>query len=102
MLSNKKGNRPLVYYWIIAIVAFLVIRYMLNPITMGEKPKEVTYNQFVQMIDNDQVREVTKDDYNYTFTAMVDGDKKKLSPQVYGQILTLQKDYLIRLRIIRT
>ncbi|MDY3005829.1 ATP-dependent metallopeptidase FtsH/Yme1/Tma family protein [Anaerococcus sp. AGMB00486] len=76
MLSNKKGNRPLVYYWIIAIVAFLVIRYMLNPITMGEKPKEVTYNQFVQMIDNDQVREVTKDDYNYTFTAMVDGDKK--------------------------
>lgn len=77
MPSFKKGKRPLVYYWIIAIVAFLVIQQILQPIRAEGKPKEITYSQFVSMIDNGQVREVTKDDYNYTFTAVVDGDKQK-------------------------
>ena len=77
MPSIKKGKRPLVYYWIIAIVAFLVIQQILQPIRAEGKPKEITYSQFVSMIDNGQVREVTKDDYNYTFTAVVDGDKQK-------------------------
>lgn len=76
MPSHRKGKRPLVYYWIIAIVAFLVIQYVLNPLSKGEEAKEVSYSQFVSMIDNDQVREVKKDEYNYTFTAMVDGDKR--------------------------
>ena len=76
MPSIKKGKRPLVYYWIIAIVAFLVIQQVLQPIRAEGKPKEITYSQFVSMIDNGQVREVTKDDYNYTFTAVVDGDKQ--------------------------
>ena len=76
MPSIKKGKRPLVYYWIIAIVAFLVIQQVLQPIRAEGKPKEITYSQFVSMIDKGQVREVTKDNYNYTFTAVVDGEKK--------------------------
>lgn len=76
MPSMKKGKRPLVYYWIIAIVAFLVIQQVLQPIRAEGKPKEITYSQFVSMIDKGQVREVTKDNYNYTFTAVVDGEKK--------------------------
>src|SRR5699024_9218130 len=52
------------------------IQYVLNPLSKGEEAKEVSYSQFVSMIDNDQVREVKKDEYNYTFTAMVDGDKR--------------------------
>lgn len=93
MPSFKKGKRPLVYYWIIAIVAFLVIQQILQPIRAEGKPKEITYSQFVSMIDNGQVREVTKDDYNYTFTAVVDGDKQN-SSQACGLILTLLKDFL--------
>lgn len=98
MPFSKKGNRPLIYYWIIAIVAFLVIRYMLSPITMGDKPKEVTYSQFVEMIDNDQVREVKRDENNYTFTAVVDGDKQTFTTGLWPdtnlteRLLTKSKD----------
>ena len=76
MSSFKKGKKPLVYYWIVAIIAFLVIQQFLQPFNEEGKPKEITYSQFVSMIENGQVREVKKDDYNYTFTAIVDGDKQ--------------------------
>ena len=75
--NNKSdSNRPLFYYWIIAIVLFIVIRFALNPIVAQDGAKEVSYSQFVEMIDNNQVTEVARDETKYTFKAKVDGDEK--------------------------
>lgn len=76
MTNKNKGKKPLLYYWLVAIVIFLVVHFALNPIAMDESVKEVSYSQFVDMIDNDQVTEVSKDDQKYTFKAKVDNDEK--------------------------
>lgn len=76
MTNKNKGKKPLLYYWLVAIVIFLVVHFALNPITADESVKEVSYSQFVDMIDNDQVTEVSKDDQKYTFKAKVDNDEK--------------------------
>ena len=76
MTNQNKGKKPLLYYWLVAIVIFLVVHFALNPIATDESVKEVSYSQFVDMIDNDQVTEVSKDDQKYTFKAKVDNDEK--------------------------
>lgn len=76
MTNKNKGKKPLLYYWLVAIVIFLVVHFALNPIATDESVKEVSYSQFVDMIDKDQVTEVSKDDQKYTFKAKVDNDEK--------------------------
>ena len=76
MAKQNPSKKPLLYYWLVAIVLFVVIRFALNPIAQETDVKEVSYSQFVEMIENDQVTEVSKDDQKYTFKAKVDGDEK--------------------------
>ncbi len=76
MTNKNKGKKPLLYYWLVAIVIFLVVHFALNPIATDESVKEVSYSQFVDMIEHDQVTEVSKDDQKYTFKAKVDNDEK--------------------------
>lgn len=76
MTNQNKGKKPLLYYWLVAIVIFLVVHFALNPIATDESVKEVSYSQFVDMIEHDQVTEVSKDDQKYTFKAKVDNDEK--------------------------
>lgn len=75
MANRNPSKKPLLYYWLVAIVLFVVIRFALNPIAQDADVKEVSYSQFVEMIENDQVTEVSKDDQKYTFKAKVDGDE---------------------------
>ena len=75
MANRNPSKKPLLYYWLVAIVLFVVIRFALNPIAQETDVKEVSYSQFVEMIENDQVTEVSKDDQKYTFKAKVDGDE---------------------------
>ena len=74
--KKNKSNKPFLYYWIVAVVLFIVIRYALNPIAAKDGAKEVSYSQFVSMIEKDQVTEVYKDETKYTFKAKVDGEEK--------------------------
>lgn len=92
MFNRNEGKKPLLYYWLIAIVIFIVIRFALNPIAKDESVKEVSYSQFVEMINHNQVTEVSKDDQKYTFKAKVDGDEK-----VYETGLWQDKDLTERL-----
>ena len=59
--KKDKGNRHLLYYWIIGIILYIIIRFAISPIVTQGESEEVSYSQFVSMIDNGQVREVTKD-----------------------------------------
>lgn len=76
MTNPSKGKRPLLYYWLVAIVIFVVVHFALNPISKDESVKEVSYSQFVDMIDKNQVTEVSKNDQKYTFKAKVGKEEK--------------------------
>ena len=76
MNSKPNKNRPLLYYWVIGIVIYLILTFITNPIAKNDQAKEVDYSQFVAMIDNDQVTSVKKDGLKYTFKAKVDNDEK--------------------------
>ncbi|WP_295883727.1 ATP-dependent zinc metalloprotease FtsH [Anaerococcus sp. DFU013_CI05] len=74
--KKNKSNRPLLYYWIIAIILYIVIRFAVNPVINQDAAKEVSYSQFVTMIEKDQVTEVFKDETKYTFKAVVEGKEQ--------------------------
>ena len=76
MNQKPKKNRPLLFYWIAGIAIYLVMSFFLNPIAKNDSAKEVDYGQFVEMIENDQITEVSKDALKYTFKAKVEGDEK--------------------------
>ena len=75
-MNQKPKKRPLLFYWIAGIAIYLVMSFFLNPIARNDSAKEVDYGQFVEMIENDQVTEVSKDALKYTFKAKVEGDEK--------------------------
>ncbi|WP_296112722.1 ATP-dependent zinc metalloprotease FtsH [uncultured Anaerococcus sp.] len=76
MNKKPKKNRPLLYYWIGAIIIYFIFSYVFSPISQQDGAKEVSYSQFVEMIENDQITEVSKDNLKYTFKAKVEGDEK--------------------------
>ena len=76
MNQKPRKNRPLLYYWIGAIIIYFIFSYVFSPISQQDGAKEISYSQFVEMIDNDQVTEVSRDNLKYTFKAKVDGVEK--------------------------
>ncbi|WP_308653011.1 ATP-dependent zinc metalloprotease FtsH [uncultured Anaerococcus sp.] len=76
MNQKPRKNRPLLYYWIGAIIIYFIFSYVFSPIAQQDGAKEVSYSQFVEMIENDQVTEVSKDNLKYTFKAKVEGEEK--------------------------
>ena len=76
MNKKPRKNRPLLYYWIGAIIIYFIFSYVFSPISKQDGAKEVSYSQFVEMIENDQVTEVNKDNLKYTFKAKVEGEEK--------------------------
>ena len=76
MNKKPRKNRPLLYYWIGAIIIYFIFSYVFSPIAGQDGAKEVSYSQFVEMIENDQITEVNKDNLKYTFKAKVEGEEK--------------------------
>ncbi|WP_311491470.1 ATP-dependent zinc metalloprotease FtsH [uncultured Anaerococcus sp.] len=76
MNQKPRKNRPLLYYWIGAIIIYFIFSYVFSPISQQDGAKEISYSQFVEMIDDDQVTEVSRDNLKYTFKAKVDGVEK--------------------------
>lgn len=76
MNQKPRRNKPLLYYWIGAIVVYFIFSFIFSPISQKDGAKEVSYSQFVEMIENDQITEVNKDNLKYTFKAKVEGEEK--------------------------
>src|SRR5699024_11138077 len=94
-MSQKKGNkkRPLIYYWILAIVLFAVLRFVANPISSEQEPEEVSYSEFIDMLENNEIKAITEDQYQYTFTI----DDKDGNEKVYKTGLWKDDDLTERL-----
>jgi len=64
------------YYAIIAMIALLLLNAFVFPSLLQNEVKEVSYNEFLTMIDSGKINEVSRDETTQTITCTsLDGDK---------------------------
>ena len=64
------------YYAIIAMIALLLLNAFVFPSLLQNEVKEVSYNEFLTMIDSGKINEVSRDETTQTITfTSLDGDK---------------------------
>ena len=78
-MHEKKDNRkPLIVYYIIALVVVMLLNTLLFPQISRVSVKEVGYSEFLTMLDEGKIKEVEVGDTEISFTPVeqVDEDKK--------------------------
>ena len=68
-VDNKSPKRPLIFYYLIAMVVLMLLNALVFPAMLATPVTEVGYNDFLNMIDNKQVREVAMEEDQILFTA---------------------------------
>ena len=58
MNNNNDKKRPLTYYYMLMLVLILVFNSVIMPMFFNPKMKEVSYNNFLQMVDEGKVSKV--------------------------------------------
>ena len=58
MSDNNDKKRPLTYYYMLMLVLILVFNSVIMPMFFNPKMKEVSYNNFLQMVDEGKVSKV--------------------------------------------
>lgn len=58
MNDNNDKKRPLTYYYMLVLVLILVFNSVIMPMFFNPKMKEVSYNNFLQMVDEGKVSKV--------------------------------------------
>lgn len=58
MNDNNDEKRPLTYYYMLMLVLILVFNSVIMPMFFNPKMKEVSYNNFLQMVDEGKVSKV--------------------------------------------
>lgn len=58
MNDNNDKKRPLTYYYMLMLVLILVFNSVIMPMFFNPKMKEVSYNNFLQMVDEGKVSKV--------------------------------------------
>ena len=78
-MNENKRRRSMLLYVLIAIIAYLAISQALNSGLTQQQVENVSYDQFLQMVDKGEVTQVKKTDGNpqLSFTTG-DGDSQKL------------------------
>ena len=61
MLEVKKPRKPLVFYYVIVLVILLVFNFLFMPWAAERQIKEVGYDQFIQMTENEEIGQVEID-----------------------------------------
>ena len=56
--QRKPPKKPLVYYAVIAMIVIMLLNALVYPSMMRAEVKEVGYDQFLEMIDENKVTEV--------------------------------------------
>jgi len=77
MREIKSPRKPFIYYYVIAMVIIMLLNAFIFPRLLQPKVKEVPYNEFLTMLEQGQVKEVSRDDVQIMFA-----DKSE-PPQLY-------------------
>ena len=68
-VDNKSPKRPLIFYYLIAMVVLMLLNALVFPAMLATPVTEVGYNDFLTMIDKGQVKEVAMEEDQILFTA---------------------------------
>ena len=68
-VDDKSPKRPLIFYYLIAMVVLMLLNALVFPAMLATPVTEVGYNDFLPMIDNKQVKEVPMEEDHILFTA---------------------------------
>ena len=68
MKVSQTPKKPLIYYYLIAMVVLMLLNALVFPMINQVQVTEVGYNEFLQMIDEKKISEVSMDDSQITFT----------------------------------
>ena len=58
MKQGQKPKKPIIFYYVIALIVILLLNLLLFPRLLEPKVTEVDYGKFLQMVDNNEISEV--------------------------------------------
>lgn len=58
MKQVQKSKKPIIFYYVIALIVILLLNLLLFPRLLEPKVTEVDYGKFLQMVDNNEISEV--------------------------------------------
>ena len=68
MKEVKTPKKPLIFYYVIVLLALLVFNLIVSPILLNAKVQEVDYGTFMKMIEEKNIGSVEVDDSEIVFT----------------------------------
>ena len=68
MKEIKNPRKPLIYYYVIAVLVIFLFNLIVTPLLMSRQVTEVDYGTFMEMIDNKNIGKVEVDDSEIVFT----------------------------------
>ena len=80
MKVEKPSKKPLIYYCVVAGVILLLLNAFVFPFFFGNTVREVSYDDFIQMVDAAQVKKVARSEAEglITFTAKDENGKLRV------------------------
>ena len=57
--SDKPSKKPLIYYYVIAMIVLMILNAVLFPSLLSRRVQEVGYSDFLKMVDEGKVKEVS-------------------------------------------
>lgn len=77
---NGPAKKPFIFYAIIAFLIIMLLNALVFPSMLRRSVVEVGYDQFLEMIDNEEVREISYDEYSGQFVFIAEKDNTE---QIY-------------------
>jgi len=76
--SDKPSKKPLIYYYVIAMIVLMILNAVLFPSLLTRRVQEVGYSDFLKMVDDGKVKEVSleEDAEQIVFVAVNDENKE--------------------------
>ena len=74
MKVSQSPRKPLIFYYIIAMIALMLLNALVFPAFNRVQVNEVGYNEFLKMVDEKQIYEVSMDDTQIVFTTKAADD----------------------------
>ena len=76
--SDKPSKKPLIYYYVIAMIVLMILNAVLFPSLLSRRVQEVGYSDFLKMVDDGKVKEVSleEDAEQIVFIAVNDENRE--------------------------
>ena len=76
--SDKPSKKPLIYYYVIAMIVLMILNAVLFPSILSRRVQEVGYSDFLKMVDDGKVKEVSleEDAEQIVFIAVNDENRE--------------------------